>query len=386
MKKEVAFQKIEQQNGQAVQFLKEICSFEATAKEKAEIDRMADYIAACATDLGLYVKRTPFKQCGDFLTIDLDPAAAPGGVMLAHMDTVHPKGAFGSPAVRIEGDRMIGPGSIDCKGGIAIALLVMQALKACGYTKNVRLLLTSDEEISNVLGGEQEQAFFRESVRGFDYALNCETTEGNEVVVARRGIMRYEITVTGKGGHAGIHYFESCNPVVEAAHKIIALEANSKKDGVTYSCNVIRAGSVSNVIPDTCRFTVDVRLQTHAQAEEADALVREIAQGCHVPGTSATATRLGFRPPMEKNAQTDALFARLNEISLSLGNGALVPVCSGGGSDSAYTQAAGITSICGMGACGEFCHTTREYAEISSIAKRAKLIAALLLADEGEEK
>ena len=386
MKLQAAFAAVEAKQSEAVSFLQQICSFEGTAADKAEIDRMGNYIAAYAKGLGLSVVRTPMSACGDFLTVDLNPEAAPGGVMLAHMDTVHQRGAFGTPAVRIEGERMIGPGVIDCKGGIAVALLAMQALRACGYRKNARLLLTSDEEVSNVLGGEREQKFFREGTRGFDYALNCETTEGNQVVVARRGILRYEVTVKGRGGHAGIHYFECCNPVIEAAHKMIALEANSKKDGLTYSCNVIRAGSVSNVIPDECRFTVDVRLQTRAQIDEAERLMHEIGEKCFLEGTCTEIKCLGMRPPMEKNAQTDALFDRLNAISQGEGLGELTPVESGGGSDSAYTQAAGVVSLCGLGTCGKHCHTNREYAEIPSIAKRAKLLTALLLADEGEEK
>ena len=63
------------------------------------------------------------------------------------------------------------------------------------------------------------------------------------------------------------------------------------------------------------------------------------------------------------------------------GLGSLTPVESGGGSDSCYTQAAGIPSICGMGACGEFCHTTKEYALIDSISLRAKLLTMFLLED-----
>ena len=54
---------------------------------------------------------------------------------------------------------------------------------------------------------------------------------------------------------------------------------------------------------------------------------------------------------------------------------------SGGGSDSCYTQAAGIPSICGMGACGEFCHTNKEYALIESISTRAKILTIFLLED-----
>ena len=255
MKTATAFRWIDAQADRFVEFLAKICSFETPATEKAELDAMADCIADFAKGLGLSVRRTPFETCGDFLTIDLNEGAEKDSVFLAHMDTVHEKGRFGFPAVRTEGDRMIGPGTIDCKGGIAVALLALSALRESGYQKHARLILTSDEEVSNVLGGEREQVFFCESVQGFRYALNCEVAEEREVVVARKGIMRYKIEVQGKGGHAGIHYFECKNAVLESAKKIVELESHSAPDKCTYSCNVIQAGSVSNVIPDRCSFT-----------------------------------------------------------------------------------------------------------------------------------
>ena len=59
--------------------------------------------------------------------------------------------------------------------------------------------------------------------------------------------------------------------------------------------------------------------------------------------------------------------------------GSLTAVESGGGSDSCYTQAAGIVSICGMGGCGEFCHTDKEYILNESVSLRAKILTAFLL-------
>lgn len=81
---------------------------------------------------------------------------------------------------------------------------------------------------------------------------------------------------------------------------------------------------------------------------------------------------------MEKCDETDKLFEKLLAVSHKYGLGSLTPVESGGGSDSCYTQAAGVTSICGMGGCGEFCHTNREYLYIPSVSIRAKLLAAFL--------
>ncbi len=373
------FASVDAQAEKYLQFLSRICAFEAQAGDKQTLDLLADYIAEFARGEGFDIRRVPFEACGDFLVIEMNAdSAEKGAAFLAHTDTVHEKGSFGTPAVRIKGDRMIAPGAIDCKGGIAIAMLAMLALKRAGYQKHLRLLLTTDEEISGVLGGARERQFFCEEVAGFPVALNCEVAQTGEVTTARKGILRYEVTVVGRGGHSGISYFETKNPVLEAAHKIIALQQGSEQGGVTYSCNVVQAGSVSNVIPDTCTFTVDVRVCKHAEIDMADRRVREICQKSFIGETDVQVIRLGVRPPMEPSEDTDALFERLAAIGREHGLEELMPVHSGGGSDSAYTQLAGVTSLCGVGGCGKYCHTNREYIEMPSVARRAKLLAALL--------
>ena len=80
----------------------------------------------------------------------------------------------------------------------------------------------------------------------------------------------------------------------------------------------------------------------------------------------------------KKNPATMTLFENLLAICHKYGLGSLTPVESGGGSDSCYTQAAGIPSICGMGGCGEFCHTNKEYILTESIPLRAKILTAFL--------
>ena len=71
-------------------------------------------------------------------------------------------------------------------------------------------------------------------------------TENNDVAVSRKGILRYQLHICGKGGHSGLHYFDSKNAILEAAHKIIALETSSRPDHITYSCNVLHGGTAPN--------------------------------------------------------------------------------------------------------------------------------------------
>jgi glutamate carboxypeptidase len=280
-------------------------------------------------------------------------------------------------------DRIVGPGVIDCKGGIAVALLTMKALLDNGYQKHVRLLLTSDEEISNVLGGQEEIAFIQQSAAGFPCAINCETAERDEVVVARKAILKYRLDVKGVSGHAGKHVFIAKNAVVEAAHKIVALSEKSVPNGTTYSCNIIQGGTVLNVIPDSCSISIDIRVCTAKDIEQAKLDVEAIAKTAFLPGTSCEAVMLSCRPPMEKQPQTQALLEQLLRVCHKYGLGTLTPLEGGGGSDSCYTQAAGIPSLCGMGASGGLQHTPKEFLDTASIPLRAKILASLLLdADE----
>lgn len=375
---QMTFQTIEANQQKYIDFLAQICSYEARAYDKQTIDRMVDYISAFAQNEGLQATRTPMEKCGDFLAVEINPDAEKGCLFLAHTDTVHEKGIFGPVPVKRLNDRIIAPGAIDCKGGIAIALLTMKALKEHGYKKHLRLLLTSDEEISNILGGQKELDYIQHNCVGFPCAINCETSEKDEVVISRKGILRYIIDITGIGGHSGIHYFACKNAVAEAAHKIVALEGKSCPGSITYSCNIIHGGILPNIIPDSCSVTVDVRVPRHSQMEEAETTVRQIAETSFIGSTSATVTRISRRPPMEKDPASMALFENLLAVCHKYDLGSLTPVESGGGSDSCYTQAAGIPSICGMGGCGEFCHTNKEYILTESIALRAKILAAFL--------
>ena len=374
-----AFKAIDVSVDKYLDFLCQICSYEARAYDKKTIDRMVDHISLFAKGSGLRVTRTPMEKCGDFLTVEINSGAEKACFLHAHMDTVHEKGIFGEPPVRRDGDKIYGPGVIDCKGGIAIALLAMKVLLDIGFKKHVRLVLTSDEEISNILGGLQEITFIKDNVAGFPYAINCETAENAEVVIARKGIVKYRLDVKGVGGHSGKHYFTSKNAILEAAHKIIALHEKSVPNGTTYSCNIIQGGKVLNVIPDSCSISLDIRAVSVADMENAKNTVEKIASTAFIPGTSCEATLLSTRPPMEKRPETLALFDKLLAVCDKYQLGTLTPMEAGGGSDSCYTQAAGVTSICGMGASGGKQHTPNEFLNVSSVPLRAKILTAFLI-------
>ena len=375
------FSYIDSNREKFLSFWEDICNIEGTSADKESIDKLSDFITEFAENLGFSVSRIPFENCGDYLVIDSRPDAEKGYAFMAHTDTVHPIGSFGAPAVRRDDDRIYGPGVVDCKGGIAIALLAMKALLENGYNKNLRLLLTTDEEVSNRLSGEKGIETIRNAVSGYKAAFNCEVGVDGEAVVSRKGILRATIKIKGVSAHSGIDYQNGVSAVREAAYKIIELETKSDPDTTTYNCGIIKGGTRPNIVPDECEITVDVRVRDEKGMVEAEGVLRAVAEKSFVDGTSSTVEFISRRDAFLRNEDTERLFTLVRLTSRKYRLGDLKPIESGGGSDSAYSQSAGVPSICAVGACGDYCHTLREFAYIKSLTERAKLLSAAIAVD-----
>ena len=354
---------------------------ETPSKDKASLDQLAELLASFAADRGFRAELHPFPQAGNGLVISYETGSdAMPVTLMAHMDTVHQKGTFGPVPVTEDGEFLRGPGIYDCKGGIAVALLAMTALKEAGFRdRSVRLVLSPDEEVSTIYSGEPGKNYLREQIRGSVFAFNCESgSPQGDIVTGRKGVLRLRVDVKGRASHAGSAYAQGISAIREAAHKIIHIEAESDPENITYNCGLIEGGTVANCVPEHCGFTVDIRFRDMASMEKAEAHVHKIAETAFLSGSSATVTVLSRRPPMEETEENLALFAYVRDISAKYGLGELRHCFAGGGSDSCYSVSVGVPTLCAMGIEGHDQHTGRERAYLSSLTKRAKLVAAAI--------
>ena len=121
-------------------------------------------------------------------------------------------------------------------------------------------------------------------------------------------------------------------------------------------------------------MSVEVRVNSVEDMEKAYEVVKKVTETSFVKGSKAEFEIIGKRMPMIRTKETQELFEKLRQISLANGLGDLIPIESGGGSDSAYTQLAGVPSVCAVGTCGDYCHTVNEYAEIDLKQKMCRKI------------
>ena len=302
---------------------------------------------------------------------------APRVLLLGHFDTVFDE-ASGFVGMARAGDWLTGPGVADMKGGLVVAHAVVEGLRAAGRMGDFEwiVLFTADEEI----GSPTSRAIVERTASGCDLVLVFEPgREGCAVVDARAGVGAYGFAVHGVAGHAGVDPAAGRNAIHAAADLITALSAVAAPDlGTLVAVGTISGGTKRNVVPELCRFEVDVRVLQPSEVSRVDVELRALA------ARIATAHDLRIevsgrmhRPPWQRDPR-NGLVGHFKAVAKDLGL-PLVAVQTGGGSDANFTAALGIPTLDGLGPVGEGTHSPLERIDRGSLAERAKLVALALL-------
>ncbi len=350
---------------------------ESPTHDASRINRMMDLVAGEAADAAIAVERVPGREgLGDALLLRAGPAACrPGVLILSHLDTVHPVGTLDRDLpVRVEGDRLYGPGVYDMKGGAYLAFQAFKRVAASAAALPLTFLFTPDEEI----GSPTSRALIEACGRASAYVLVTEPArDGGRVVTSRKGVGRFQVRIEGRPSHAGSRHAEGRSAIREAALQITAIEAMTDyARGVTTSVGTVAGGTAENVIPQQCRFTVDLRVET---AEDGEAYQRTLRDLRSIGDDVTVAVTGGMnRPPYERSDGVVTLFNKARGIAAGIGLDLLEAPRSGGGSDGNFTAALGIPTLDGLGIDGDGAHTLHEHALVSSIAPRLDLMAGLL--------
>lgn len=359
----------------------ECCTIESPTVNKAAVDACGQYFIDLAHQHGWQVEVCEQPVSGNAVCITMNPQSDAQPLALSgHIDTVHPIGLFGDTPVRIEGDKIYGPGVIDCKGSIVAGLLAMHALENCGYTaRPVQMLLQTDEEVGSKLSKKATINWMCEKAKNAVAFLNLEGRSSDNLCLQRKGIITYRLTITGLEAHASHCATEGASAILDAAHKVIELEKLKDDDGLTCNCGTIEGGSAANTVPGQCVILANIRFATQEQLAWVRKYVQKIADTVHVPGCTCKLTQESFRVAMELEERNLQLLERLNAAWAQCGLSAYGWTASKGGSDAADVTVYGIPCVDNLGVSGGGIHSVHEYADIPSLADAAKRMAAAAL-------
>jgi len=291
------------------------------------------------------------------------------------MDTVWPLGTLGEMPIEVEGDVFRGPGSFDMKGGLAIGVFALRALRDVGVepTLSPVFLITSDEEI----GSPESEALIVDLAKNVDRVFVLEPALGpaGALKTRRKGVGDLAIEVHGKSAHGGLAPEEGASAIVELAHVIRSLEAMADAErGTTVNVGVIEGGVRPNVVAAHARAEVDLRAWSREDAERLERSVRSIEPT--VAGTRIEVTGGFGRAPLERTDRNMRLWEAARSVAGDLGL-TLEEGSAGGASDGNFTSRYTAT-LDGLGAVGDGAHARHECIHIDRALERAALLAGLL--------
>ena len=354
--------------------LRELIEVESPSESKAGVDRAGALVARWAEELGGKVKRHRQKTFGDMLELRFGSARSQRGrvLLLGHLDTVWPEGTLARMPWREADGKLWGPGVVDMKAGVVMALEAVSALREMREERPVTLLLVSEEEVGSPVSRGITERLAAECAA----VLVLEPAQGMAYKTARKGVGHFVLRVDGVGAHAGVDFESGHSAVREMARLVERVSGfTDLSKGLTVNVGVIGGGTRSNVVAAECVAEVDVRI---AKARDA-ARVERMFRGLKATDKACTLTVSGGmnRPPMERRAGTIALFRMARRLAGEMGV-TLDEASTGGGSDGNFTAAMGVPTLDGMGAVGGGAHAAHEHVVVRHLVERTALLAGVV--------
>lgn len=364
-----------------LQFLEQLVNIDSGADALDGINQVADKIGAFLAPLGFELQYLETTGAPVQLLARRARAGKKQVLFSGHMDTVFTKGTAAARPFKIEDGRAYGPGVLDMKGGLVMALQVIKAMVVNGWEEtDLTVLLCGDEEMSHPLTDAVNQ--FKKAGAGKDAVFNLEfgRVDGS-VVTGRKGTTRPTLVVEGIAAHAGNKPEKGASAILELAQKTVAIHAlNNFELGTTYNVGVFSGGTMANIVADKAVGEVDVRFKTIVEAEKSIADMQRIVDTNYVPHTKTTVTGNVIKfMPFETTPAVQKLYEHYASQAAGLGLAKPGQQYVGGASDASWPAMTGAPTLCGVGPCGAGAHSDSEYIEVVTLTERALLMASCIM-------
>ena len=354
---------------------RELEALVAVSSPSGDVHGAEECTAVCAALLPAeaVVERVPCSSPGHApdLVARLTGSGRRRILLLGHLDTVVAHDEH--RALARDGDRLVGSGAVDMKGGVVLALGALRALarRAEAYAEVALLLVVDEEWRTGPLAHVDRFA-------GFDACLCFEAGElagdDDAVVVRRKAAATVRVTARGRSAHSGSAPDRGRNALLALAAAAQAVAASHDPAGphrLTAVPTVLRSGDAFNVVPGDGELYADCRADDLAAVESVCAAVPADVGGV------ALETQLVRRWP---GMHSEQAVAPLLERAAALLGRSLHGASRGGASDASHIAAAIPVTVDGLGPRGGMAHNPGEYVFADSIPPRAQVAMAVVAA------
>ncbi|WP_026333737.1 MULTISPECIES: M20 family metallo-hydrolase [Rhodonellum] len=248
---------------EAIALLKSLIETVSFSKEE---EKSADLIQDFFEQRGIITKR----ENNNVIVFNkfFDPLK-PSILLNSHHDTVKPNAGYTKDPFKaiVEDGKLFGLGSNDAGGCLVSLIAAFLVYYDQDLPYNLVMAATAEEEISGQNGIESILSQLPE----FELAIVGEPTL-LQMAVAEKGLMVIDAEVKGMAGHAARN--EGDNAIYKALDDLNLIRSYKFQKISPYlgetkvTATILQAGSQHNVVPDICRYTLDVRITDSYTLEE----------------------------------------------------------------------------------------------------------------------
>jgi glutamate carboxypeptidase len=362
--------------GEMVNLLKNIVTRESPSQDKKAVDACSSYVVGEFRKVGAKISRFPQKRVGDLYVVEYPGSAkvsTEGQILiLTHIDTVWPVGKIKKMLFFISGSKVLGPGVLDMKAGLVMAVFALKAFHQLDIRlkKRIAVFINAAEEIGHDASNEMILKLAKKStcVLCLEPAL-----PGGALKTQRKGRLVLRLEVKGKAAHAG-----TPEKGINAIEELMAQLRRLKKlttGGVTMSIGQVGGGEKANIVAEWAWAVVDMRFWSSAQQEKIISAFRQLK-----PATSGAKIKFSVEsltPPMEKTRPSAQLLLEVKKIAASM-EIVLQDGKTGGGSDASIASSIGVPTLDGLGPDGDGIHAENEHLLLPSLIQRTALLTEIL--------
>jgi len=368
---------------------------------KAGVEAVRDMIEPELRQLGFttqWIDMSAVGRAGHLVARHVGSRRGKRLLLIGHLDTVFEPDSPFQRWVR-DGDHAKGPGSGDDKGGDAVIVAALRAMKAVGTLKNanITIFLTGDEEDAGRPLAISRRDLIAEG-RQADVALDFEDLASQDGLdmgsTARRSAGDWTLTVTGEAAHSAGVGPGDYGAIYDLARIVDQFRRELPEPELTYNVGLVGGGQTAtldpgkirleatgktNIIAATAAARGDLRAISQDQIDRVEAKMRAIVAQ---PMTGAHAEIVfdpDIYPPMAPTAGNRAILAALNGVNRDLGLAEMgeLDASRRGAGDISFV-ASEVSGLAGMGPSSDGSHTASEVVDIPSIFKQAKRAAILI--------
>jgi acetylornithine deacetylase len=281
---------VKQIAGKAVEFLKSLIAIQSYSGEE---DKTAILIFDYLTRKGFNTFR---KQNNVWAVAGEHDDTKPTLLLNSHHDTVKAtsKWSYDPFTPTVEGDKLTGLGSNDAGGPLVSLMHVFIELAVKPQPYNLVFLASAEEESS----GKNGVPVVLEDLGKIDLGVVGEPTS-MDMAIAERGLVVLDCVTHGASGHAargeGVNAIYKSLKDIEWFRNYQFEKSSEVLGGINMTVTQIEAGTQHNVVPDECRFVVDVRPNEHYSNEEVVEHIRKHVE-CDVNPRSLNLNASGIDP------------------------------------------------------------------------------------------